>query len=387
MNSSVPHLVVGIVVLSVVVGGMLYVGHEFKEFANAVQPKERPDLKPPQPLSEAAPVIVQNREAFRALANQARFAIGQCPKKSAYFKKPIGEGKVVVWDLSEGDFSEALSRVPVELRATSADGPVTMLLIGKQEEVPLDFYYHKQYSTTPLPIFNAGKSDVQGYRVDTEVCVVGMPGARPLGQFTIEGEYPPSTLKHLKLGQRKVIGDWTPAIGRFAELCVKGVPAPPPPEIVPKGKEGLIPLVNQAKSAVEFCERKTKGQWVKNLPQQAVVWNYRPPYQIDNYHGVNWKLPKELQADGTSSAVVVFFHIDSQTREPRDRKDRKRYDLVMAAVMLPGPRPLGTFVIPDDPEGIPKEYRPKYGPPDSDFAYAYWIRRFLESQGELVGER
>jgi hypothetical protein len=384
MNSnSVPHLVVGLVVLSAVAGGMMFVHNYWKKFAEAVQPKAQ---EPARPLAEAAPVTVQNRDAFRALANQARFAIGQCQKKSAYFKKPIGQGKVVVWDLSEGDLSEVLSRVPAELRATTADGTMTMLLIGKQEEVPLEFYYHKQFATTPLPIFSAGKSDVQGYRVDTEVCVVGMPGARPLGRFTVEGDHPPSTLKHLKLGQRKVVGDWTPAVAKFAELCVKGEPGPAPPQIVPKGKETLIALVNQAKGAVEFCERKTSGQWVKNLPQQAVVWSYRPEYQIDNYHGVNWKLPKEVQADGNSSELVVFFHIESQTREPRDRNDRKRYDLVMAAVMLPGPRPLGKFVIPDEPESIPKEYRPKYGPPDSDFAYAYWIRRFLESQGEWVGK-
>lgn len=383
MNSNLPHLVVGIVVLSVVVGGMLYVGSEFKEVADAVQ-QARPESEPPLPVAQAAPQTVQNREAFRALANEARFAVAQCQKKPAYFKKPIGAGKVVVWDLSDGDLSEALSRVPAELRATSADGPVIMLLIGKQEEVPLDMYYHKQYSTTPLPMFNAGKSDVRAYRVDTDVCVVAMPGARPLGRFTIEGDYPPSTLKHLKLGQTKVIGDWMPSIGRFAELCVKGVPPPAAPQIVPKGKEGLIPLVNQAKSALDHCERKTGGQWIKALPQKAVVWNYRPEYQVENYSGINYRLPPDMQADGKSEGLVVFFHVGSQP-PVRDRAGRSRNDLIVSAVMLPGPRPLGTFVIPDDPDGIPNEYRPKYGPPDSDFAYAYWIRRFLGSQGEWAG--
>ncbi len=92
-----------------------------------------------------------------------------------------------------------------------------------------------------------------------------------------------------------------------------------------------------------------------------------------------------MQADGKSKELVVFFHVDTQVRQPPSYGgDRVRYDLVVSAVMLPGPRPLGTFVIPDEPETMPKEYRPKYGPPNSDYFYAYWIRRFLESNGEWV---
>ncbi len=275
MNSSFPHLVIGLVVLSVVAGGMMCVGNYWKKFADAVQPKGGSSLEKPPPLAEAAPEVVKNREAFRALANQARFAIGRCQKQPANFKTAIGQGKVVVWDLGDGDLSEALVRVPAELRATSADGPLTFLLIGKQEDVPLDMYYHKQQPGT-FPQFYFGETDVRAYRVDTEVCAVAMPGVRPLGKFTIAGDHPPGSIEMLRPGQKKVVGDWTPSIGRFAELCVKGVPPPPPPEIIPKGKEGLLPLIAEAKKVIGECERKTQGQRINKLPKQAVVWQFQP---------------------------------------------------------------------------------------------------------------
>jgi len=263
--------------------------------------------------------------------------------------------------------------------------PVTVLLIMARNDEPLNFYYHKQDPASPFAPFYAGESDVRGYRTDTEVCVIAMPEGRGLGRFTIEGDHPPSEVKNLKLGQRKVVGDWMRSIGRFAERCLKGEPPPPGREIAPKGKAGVVPLVAQAKTAMRDCERRKEGVWVKNLPQKAVVWNYQPKYQVDNFSGLNYRLPPKMAADGKESSIVVFFNVGSQERKPANRDGRSRWDMVVSIVVLPDAQPLGTFVVPDDPESIPKEYRPKYGQPDTDAAYAYWMQKFLESEGQWAG--
>jgi len=213
-----------------------------------------------------------------------------------------------------------------------------------------------------------------------------MPEGKGLGRFTIEGDHPPSEVKNLKLVQRKVVGDWMRSVGRFAERCLKGEPPPPGRQVAPKGKEGVVSLVAQAKRAVKECEHRTEGVWIKGLPQKAVVWNFQPAYQVDNYSGLNYRLPPTMQADGKESGAVVFFNVGSQERKGQGRDGRSRWDMVVSVVTLPDARPLGTFVIPDDPESIPKEYRPKYGQPDTDAAYTYWMRRFVENEGQWAGK-
>src|SRR5205823_5555096 len=129
----------------------------------------------PLSLEEAAPEVVQLREAFRDLAAKAKPVQAQCKERSPTWDPDLApiRGKAIIWDAAKDDVSEAHGKLPADVRAQDVNEEVTVFLIVKQ-----DLKHMTNYNWDIM--HGGGGAGVAGYRIDSTICVIGMPEKKPI---------------------------------------------------------------------------------------------------------------------------------------------------------------------------------------------------------------
>lgn len=207
------HAIFSLVVLAVVVSAytkMARVASVANPFALASD-----EETPPPTLEEAAPEAVRHREAFRLLAAFAKSVEGLCKERSLHVDEPEVRGTALIWDATTNDISAAHGRLPADVRAPDAHGAVTVFLVVRRERKPVRNYNFDFFSG------RSGSAGVRGFCTESTVCVVGMPGVRPLGRYKLYGSAPPSSTR-VKDGTTEVDGDWAGPLANWVEGSVRG---------------------------------------------------------------------------------------------------------------------------------------------------------------------
>src|SRR5205823_2554913 len=199
-----------------------------------------------------------------------------CRERSTDGGEPEARGKALIWDATTNDVSDAHGRLPADVRAPDATGEVTVFLVTQRDRKPVTNYNFDFFSG------RSGPAGVRGYRTDSIVCAVGMPGARPLGRYKLYGQDPPFATR-VKDGTTEVEGNWEDPMARWVEGCVRGPKwrqkqreTPVPPEHEPFDR-----LAEQARTALPQCEAMGAARKVPPLPAKALIWDSQPKVLIN----------------------------------------------------------------------------------------------------------
>jgi hypothetical protein len=332
----------------------------------------------PLPLAEAAPEAVRHREGFRRLAAFAKGAETLCRERSADGGEPETRGKALIWDDTTNDVSEAHGRLPADVRAPDATGEVTVFPVTRRDRTPVTDYNFDFFSS------RSGPAGVRGFRTDSTVCVVGMPGARPLGRYKLSGLSPPF-FTHVKEGTTDVDGDWEAPMARWVEGSVRG------PQWrqkqretpLPAGHEAFGRLAEQARTVLPQCEARGASRNLPPLPAKALVWESMPKVLINRLSPSHKLLPAERRAEPTDTNVLVVLVIGTGYSRPNGgrgvppEKDVDRFDSTVALVVMPGLEPVGVYKVLGD-EWPAERRRVKGDGPDTNQALARWVTDFLK---------
>jgi hypothetical protein len=335
----------------------------------------------PIALEEAAPEAVLHREGFRALAAKARQVVppGKNPKSQQEY--PPARGKALVWDVTADDLSEAHGKLPAEVRAPNPDGDVLVFLITSQDRHACLNYNSGFFGGGP-------PCGVHGFRTDTILTVVGMPGQRLLGQYRIGGDAPP-WMTYIQSGQTEVDGAWTGPVATWVEASVRG------PKWRERRKAGLpleheqfADLVEQASKVIPQCEAKGSSGPFPKLPARALIWHWMPKALLNHMNLAQSHLPDDQRAEPGDTeflAVLVIGHkyIRDHFGAPPSQ-DVDRSDYTVALVVMPACQPVGVFTVRGE-EWPAERRRVKGDGPDEKETMARWVTKFLRSPHLAVG--
>jgi hypothetical protein len=337
----------------------------------------------PLPLEQAAPEAVRLRPEFRALAVRARERVADCDLRDSRNAIPVVRGKALIWDVTRDDVSEAHGRLPADVRAQAAGGDVTVFLITRQERKPTVKY--------TLNRDGKGTPDVQGYSVDTTLCVIDMPGPRAHGRFLISGDGT-GWVVLVRAGQTEVEGNWTASVANWVEGCVRGPQwrAEAPERewkrqhpLTPPGQEGYAGLAERAKEELRRCKAKGAVHPHGPLPAKALLWCYQPSARVDVLHGAQRLLPTDRRALPGDREVTVFVVTDTkyvrERRRPGPDGEIDRFDTTVAVVTLPDGRPVGEYTVVGD-EWPTSRRRNGSHPDDPQKTFVNWVTNFLQAR-------
>jgi hypothetical protein len=372
-------------------GLVVYATSQMAQVSQTLVPIEA--SQPDRPPGDAAPAA-GDREAFRDLVAGARAAEPRCVRLNPSSDIPTVHGRGVIWDLTRDDFSPAHAKLPADVRAQTPDGEVTAFLVTGQ-----DRQYKANYRSG---FFGTGRdTGVKACRVDSIVCVIGMPAQEPRGRFFLQGEEPPMSTM-IRQGVSEVEGDWAGKLARWVEGCVRGPEyraaekekrrrdANPP---TPRGLEALALLAEQAKPALPECPARGSAGPVAPLPAKALLWAYHPAstkeYTTDRLRApAQALLPTEHKAVPGDTEVVVFFPKEDLRQwyeGPRRENDLGRWDYTVDVVAVPGPRAVGRFHFAGETYRRRKDGK-QQPPPDTNAELLAWVTKFLANPEGVLAE-
>jgi hypothetical protein len=373
-----------LVVGCLVTAAVLYACFQMSKVAELAHPfgQAPADEETPVPLEEAAPEAVRHREAFRALVARCRFFVAACLDRTGDY--PVVRGKALIWDAATNDLSEAHRLLPADIRAPDPSGPVVVFLITKQDRHAQANYNYDMFS-------GGGPTGVRGFRTDTWLSVIAMPGQQPLGRFRVAGNDPPSALR-IQPGQTEVDGNWKGPVAYWVESCIRG-PKWREKERFPKipaEHEGFAQLAEQASQKLPQCQAKGAAGTFPKVPAKALIWDWQPKVLLNRLNAAQTHLPADRQADPNDREVLVVLVIGSKyIREhfgaPPD-KGVDRIDYTVALVVMPSQEAARVFTVRG--EEWPEERRRKLGDgPDPNQTMARWVTRFLEAPHAITHSR
>lgn len=327
----------------------------------------------PIDVEAAAPETAKHRQAFKDLVAKARWAVANCPKRDAERDQPTVRGKALIWDDATDTATVAHAKLPADIRPVDAASDIALFLIIKQDEVATGQVFWPQRS--------GDDKGILGYRVNSDICVIQMPEAKPIGKFRVEGNAPEFMVR--LDGSNKVVGNWTNAVKKWAEGVTRG-PEWREKTSLPPGEYELKQLAAKAKPAIPQCQSKRAGGPIPTLAKKALLWSHHPNpnMQIDFIRRQTQKaLPPSLQAGPDDTAVVVFFFLESKYGQDQAR-NREWFDEQIAVVAMPGARPIGLFTVRSIDRLL--KNRPEEPSDKQDKLLAEWVENFLDNPQQFV---
>jgi hypothetical protein len=345
-----------------VAGIVLYAAHNMKSVGDALRIDAPAPPREPKSLAEAAPEVAGLRDHFRILATRAKKVIPLCPSRRVENDLPRPRGKVLIWDLTMDDVSEAHGRLPAGLRARDANEPMTVFLITQHVRQELMEYFFDFWH-------GGGNTGVRGFRIDLKVSVVDLPSRQPRGSYLVLGKGPPTTIQ-LKPGQKEVEEDWAGNLGRWVESCVHG------PE--PRHYKGLqaseARWADQSRAVLAKCEARGSARLPQGLPKKVLIWNP----QCDTRHRAQNVLASDLHPDATAENVLVAMVMDEQfVRIPN--RPLGRFDFTVALVAFPGAHPIGVYTVKGDEWPLPRSGQ-SWIDRDPTAAVGQWVSQICRRQ-------
>lgn len=365
----------------------LYACYSFSQVAKVVNPFGPHAPAKPLTMEEAAPEIVQLRDGFRALAAKARAAEKACVDYGRVGmgsgSEPLVRGKALIWSVAKDDVAREHVQLPADIRATDLDGEVTVFLMVEEKSEQAVNYNYDIFS-------GGGASGVKGYRTDTIVYVVGMPGAKPIGRYFIYGVDPPGAAR-LKPGETEVVSSWNYYLKQWVEGVVRGKEwresAWERKNL--EGQEGFGRLVAEAKEVLPQCKANGGRGPFPPLPKKALLWCYDKKAQYSGLHQAHHFLADRQKAGQNDTDVVVFlvtaFELVRVARGGGPQNDIERTELTTAVVVFPGPQPVGQFTVRCEETPAGRYSRP--GPPPGRQSVSAVGRGLLEIAGGICRTR
>lgn len=118
----------------------------------------------------------QETERQKAIVNEVKHLVAVCKTNQSSDAIEV-HGQALVWDMAANSRSNAYSRVPPDLKASSADGRVTVFMIMGERDVKVG-----TYSISGQP----------AYRRYVDICVAYWPEKKVAGMGSVVSQAPRS---------------------------------------------------------------------------------------------------------------------------------------------------------------------------------------------------